>query len=131
MKPATAALAALLAAVHLLPEHLAAWLQQSHKAWESVMYGLESAVLWLVVGAGARWVSLQAVAAWGATEGGMRSICRLALPMDAPPLLPSGRNLCDVVTNLPASWFSLAAALLVACIAQEEAARHVAYQAAR
>lgn len=95
------------------------------------MFGLESAILWLIVGAGARWVSLQAVAAWGATEGGMRALCRVSLPMDRPPVLPAGRNLCDVVTNLPASWFSLAAALLVACIAQEEAARHVAYSHAR
>lgn len=131
MNAATAWLAALLAAVHLLPEHLASWLQHSHKAWEAVLYGLESAVLWLVIGAGARWVSLQAVAAWGATEGGMRAMCRLALPMDRPPVLPAGKNLCDIVTGLPASWVSLAAALLVACIAQEEAARHVAYTATR
>lgn len=96
-----------------------------------MLYGFEAAVLWLVIGAGARWVSLQAVAAWGATEGGMRAMCRLALPMDRPPVLPAGRNLCDVVTGLPASWVSLAAALLVACIAQEEAARHVAYTTTR
>lgn len=131
MNRATAGLAALLAAVHLLPEHLAELLGHSQKAWESVAYGLEAAILWLVIGAGARWVSLQAVAAWGATEGGMRAMCRVALPMDRAPLLPAGRNLCDVVTGLPASWFSLAAALLVACIAQEEAARHVAYHPAR
>ena len=131
MSPATAWLGALLAVVHLLPEHLADWLGHSHKAWEAVMFGLESALLWLVIGAAVRIVSLQAVAAWGATEGGMRCLCRLALPLDRPPALPPGRNLCDVVTGLPASWFSLAAALMVACIAQEEAARHVAYHPAR
>lgn len=130
MNPLTAWLAALLAVVHMLPEHLASWLDHSQKAWEAVLYGFEAAVLWLVIGAGVRSVSLQAVAAWGATEGSMRSLCRLALPMDGPPMIPAGRNVCDVVTHLPASWFSLAAALLVACIAQEEAARHVAHTAA-
>ncbi len=131
MSRAAACLAALLAAVHLLPEHLAQWLDHSQKAWESVAYGIEAAILWLYVGAAARVVSLQAVAAWGATEGGMRGLCRVALPMDRPPVLPEGRNLCDVATGLPASWVSLAAALLVACIAQEEAARHVAHHATR
>lgn len=131
MNRATAWLAALLAAVHLLPEHLSNWLDHSQKAWEAVAYGLEAAMLWLYVGAAARMVSLQAVAAWGATEGGMRSICRVAFPMDRPPSVPAGSNLCDVATGWPASLFSLAAALMVACIAQEEAARHVAYQAAR
>lgn len=131
MSRAAASLAALLAAVHLLPEHLAQWLGHSHKAWESVAYGIEAAILWLYVGAAARIVSLQAVAAWGATEGGMRGLCRFALPMDRPPVLPGGRNLCDVATGLPASWVSLAAALMVCCIAQEEAARHVAHHATR
>jgi hypothetical protein len=131
MTAAAGWLAALLALVHLAPQHLARALGHSHAAWEYVLYATEAAVLWLIVGAGVHMVALKAAAAWGATEGGMRALCRVALPMDRPPSLPPGSNLCDVATGLPASWFSLAAALLVACIAQEEAARHVAQQAAR
>lgn len=131
MTAAAGWMAALLAVAHLLPEHLARWLGHSQAAWEFVVFGLEAAVLWLIVGAAARWVSVQAVAAWGAMEGGMRAGCRLALPMDRPPRLGDGQNLCDVATGLPASWASLAAALFVACIAQEEAARHVAQHATR
>lgn len=124
-------LAALLALTHLAPEHLARALGHSHAAWEYVLYAAEAAVLWLIVGAGAHLIAVKAAAAWGATEGGMRALCRVALPMDRPPALPPGSNLCDVATGLPASWLSLAAALLVACIAQEESARHVAHHAAR
>jgi hypothetical protein len=114
-----AALIALAAAAHLLPEHLARLLDQSQAAWESVLVGVESAVLWLAVGSSTTLVAAQAVAAWGALEGTMRAGCRLAFPMSGPPPRPpAGQNLCDIATGLPASWLSVAAALLVACIAQ-------------
>lgn len=116
----TSWLASLLAAVHLLPEHLARLFGQSQKAWEYVAYGFEAAILWLIVGSMTRTIGVQMVAAWGAAEGGMRGICRLTLPMDHAPNMSAGQNLCDAVTVLPASWVSLAAVLLVACVAQEE-----------
>lgn len=113
-------LIALLAAAHLVPEHLARWLQHSQAAWEFVLFAAEATVLWLAVGVTTRLVALKAAAAWGAMEGGMRGACRLAFPMDGPPPRPpAGMNLCDVATGAPVSWFSLAAALFVACIAQE------------
>lgn len=106
----------LAAVVHLAPLHIAALLRQSQAAWEYVGQGLESAVLWLIVAAMSRGIAMQAVAAWGATEGAMRATCRLAFPMDkAPPKVP-GQNLCDIATGHPATLVSLvlAAAAVVA-----------------
>lgn len=113
------ALIALLAAAHLVPEHLARLLGHSQAAWEYVLFAAEATVLWLAVGASTRLVSLQAAAAWGAMEGSQRAACRLALPMDAPPPKVPGLTLCDAATGLPMSWASLVAALFVACVAQE------------
>jgi hypothetical protein len=112
-------LIALLAAAHLMPEHLARLLGHSQAAWEYVLFAAEATILWLAVGATARLVSLQAAAAWGAMEGAQRAGCRLVLPMDRPPPKVPGVSLCDAATGLPMSSASLLAALFVACIAQE------------
>lgn len=99
---------------HLAPEHVARALDHSQAAWESAMYGLEAAVLWLAVGAVFSSVPVQAVAAYGAMEGAQRAACRLAFPMDRPPpKLGPGENLCDRASGMPASWASLMAASLV------------------
>jgi hypothetical protein len=90
-------------------------IEHSQAAWESAMYGLEAALLWLaarriVFGR----VPVQAVAAYGAMEGAQRAACRLAFPMDRPPpKLNPGENLCDRASGMPASWASLMAASLV------------------
>lgn len=115
----TAGWLALLALAHLLPEHLARLLSQSQAAWEYVLFAVEVAALWLFVGASTRLIAMQAAAAWGAMEGAQRATCRLAFPMDRPPPKVPGVNLCDLALGVPASWFSLAAALFAACIAQE------------
>ncbi len=108
-----AALVVLAAGAHLAPLPVSSVLGHSQAAWEYVAFGIESAMLWLVVGAMSRLLIVQAVAAWGAFEGAQRAACRLALPMDAPPKLPAGMNLCDVATGLPMSLLSLAFAAVV------------------
>lgn len=104
------------ALAHLAPEHLARVLRHSQAAWESALYGLEAAVLWLALGAVtvATSTALQPVAAYGAMEGLQRAACRVVWPMDRPPpRLGPGENLCDRATGLPASWFSLMCASIV------------------
>jgi len=113
------ALLLLAGVAHLAPMHIAALLAQSQAAWEYVGYAVESAVLWLLLAAFTRTMAIQAVAAWGAMEAAQRAGCRLALPMDRAPSLQAGQNLCDAATGLPMTYVSAAAALFVACIAQE------------
>lgn len=77
---------------------MAEWFGGSLTAWAYVGYGLEAMALWLALamfGKGrARW-ALWAVCAFGVFEALQRSACRLMLPMDRPPNLPPGVNLCD------------------------------------
>lgn len=104
------------AAAHLAPLHIASLLQDSHAAWEYVMFGLEAMFLWLAVASMTTVFAIQAAAIWGATEGAMRATCRLAFPMDRPPPKVPGQNLCDIATGLPASLLTLilaAAAVVV------------------
>jgi hypothetical protein len=108
-----AALLLLAVLAHLAPEHIARALGHSHTAWESALYGLEAAAVWLAIGSAAAG-PLQAVAAYGAMESAQRAACRVALPMDRPPGLRPDENLCDRVTGQPASLYSLVAAALVA-----------------
>lgn len=106
----------LAAAAHLAPEHLARLLRHSQAAWESALFGLEAAVLWMALGGAtlATSTALQPVAAYGAMEGLQRAACRVAWPMDRPPpRMRPGENLCDRATGLPASWFSLMCASIV------------------
>lgn len=102
------------ALAHLAPEHIASAMEHSQAAWESALYGLEAALLWLALGASVAVIPVQAVAAYGAMEGAQRAACRLAFPMDRPPpKLNPGENLCDRASGMPASWASLMAASLV------------------
>lgn len=116
MNPAWLLLLAVIATA--LPDALADMLRQSRAAWFYVLQGLEATILWLVAGSAASPV-LQAISAYGAMEGAMRSTCRLALPMDRGPSLLPGQNLCDVAFGWPVTWLSIVAALFVALFAQE------------
>jgi hypothetical protein len=112
----------LAALTHLMPGVLASTFGHSQAAWEYVWYGVEAAGLWAYLGGkiGSKGgLGLTLVCLWGYFESIQRS-CRLAFPMNQPPpkLLP-GQNLCDVAIGLPMTWFSLIAALFVACILQE------------
>jgi hypothetical protein len=110
------ALVVLAAGVHLAPLHVAGLLGQSQAAWEYVAQGLEAALLWLMLAAASRLAIVQAVAAWGAAEGGMRAGCRLAFPMDRAPPLQPGQNLCDAATGMPATLVSLGLAAAVVVV---------------
>ena len=114
-----AAVLVLLAAAHLLPEHLARWLGQSQAALEYMTYAIEAAALWAAVAVTSRLIAVQAAATWGAMESLQRAACRAAFPLDRPPPKIPGENLCDTALGLPMSWASLAVALFVALVAQE------------
>jgi hypothetical protein len=116
----------LAAAAHLLPEHLATWAGGTQAAWYYATSGAEAAALWALAFAAAPAVcaapratviAARAVCVWGFFESVQRSACRLALPMDRPPpkMLP-GQNICEVVTDLPLSLLSLAAALTLVVV---------------
>jgi hypothetical protein len=101
-----------------VPDRLADLLGHSRAAWFYIMHGVEATALWIIIGAAAH-PAVQAVSAYGAMEGAMRAMCRLALPMDRAPNLPAGQNICDVAFGVPATWLSIGAALFVAIFAQE------------
>lgn len=122
-----AALLLLAAAVELLPEHLAAWRDQSQSAWDSLFAGVRSVGLWLTVGVPllgytarrpmARRAAL-AVCTWGAAEAILRPGCRLLLPMDRRPAIPPGGDVCTAA-DMP-WWYGLtplAAAMCAVAIA--------------
>jgi len=104
---------ALLIAVHLLPEWLAAAGLGTQAALEYIAYGAESAALWGAVLCASRG-PLRYVAAWGLSESLARAGCRGALPLDRAPSLHPGQTLCDAAAGWPVSLVSLAAALLLA-----------------
>lgn len=106
--------------VHLAPEHLAEMLGHSQAAWAYVAYGVESAVLWVLVALVFRSPSILAIGAFGAMESAQRAACRLALPMDKPPALGPGQTVCDAATGLPISVASLLAAFVVIVVADVE-----------
>lgn len=117
-----AALLLLAAAVELLPEHLAAWRDQSQSAWDYVFAGVRSAGLWLAVGVlllgytvhrpVARRAAL-AVCTWGAVEAALRAGCRLMLPMDRPPQIKPPRGLCSAA-GMP-GWHDITPLAAAAC----------------
>lgn len=120
-----AALLLLLAAAHLLPEHLPALLGGTHAAWDYVVSSAEKASLWACGFALAPLLSqrfmfhvkhpktaIRLVCVWGFVENAQRAACRPVFPMDRPPPRPPpGDNLCDLATGLPFSLLSLVAAL--------------------
>ena len=99
------------AAAYLLPEALSEFGLGSEAAWAYVTYGLESAILWLYVGATVTGVVGQAAAAWGMVEAAMRPICRLSFSMHEKP--PAGVNLCDAAFGFDTIYLSY----LLACLA--------------
>lgn len=108
---------------NVLPDHAASLLGHSRAAWAYVAQGIESATLWLLAAsllpAGSVYAAAQPVAAYGAIEGSLRAVCRASLPMDRPPKLSPGQNLCDAVFGWPVTWLSLIAALFVAILTRE------------
>lgn len=106
------------AVAYLLPEHVS-MLGGTQAAWEYVAYGLESAALWLVVGLTVKQLAVRCVALWAMFEAVQRPVCRLVFPMDRPPEIPQGQNLCDAALGLPLSFLSVFAALFAACVIQE------------
>jgi len=115
----TAALLLLLAGVHFLPDVLPAMIGGTRSAWVYVTSGAEAAVLWALAFVMMRNFSARCVAAWGLFEALQRPVCRLAFPMDAPPSLPEGSNLCDAAFGLPMSALSVLCALFLAALVQE------------
>lgn len=90
------------AVVNIGPELLEALLGHSRRAWEYVLEGAQTALLWCsvlilvchlpvlaVVQAG-----FSAVCTYGAVEGILRAHCRLLWPMTGPPPVPRGQGLC-------------------------------------
>lgn len=107
------ALLVLVAAVYYGPEHLAAATRSSHAAMAYVAAGAESAALWALL-AGMLWrTPAAAPCVWGLVEAVQRPLCRLMLPMDAPPKLAPSQTMCDAATGLPVSWLGFALAGLV------------------
>lgn len=116
----TAALLLLVAGVHFLPDWLLpAMLGGTRAAWFYVTTGAEAAALWALAFVLLRNFPARAVSAWGLFEALQRPVCRLAFPMDAPPKLPEGQNLCDAAFGVPMSLLSVVAALFLAALVQE------------
>lgn len=111
------------ALANVLPDAVASLLGHSRAAWAYVLQGVEASILWLAAAslmpAGIYYLAAQPVAAYGAIEGSLRAVCRVSLPMDRAPRVPSGENLCDAVFGWPVSWLSLVAALFVAILTME------------
>jgi len=102
-----------LAAVHLLPEHLAGLGLGTQAALEYIAYGLEASALWLAWLVAMRG-PMRYMAAWGLAESLARAGCRAAVPLDHAPSLLPGQTLCDAAAGWPVSLASLVAALLLA-----------------
>lgn len=113
---AAAILAAVVGLLYLAPQHLAEALRWSPSAVVYVVSGLEACLLWLALGVGClylRLTTLAAVCLWPAYEAALRPVCRLMLPMDKPPKLPAGQNLCDVAIGEWTSYAGLWIATIV------------------
>lgn len=111
-------------AASFAPEVLSAF-YGSTAAWCYVFSGVEAACLWAAVGVASSSLLARCVATWGVFEASQRPICRLAFPLDRPPRVPEGMNLCDAATGMPMSWVSVAAALFLAAFAQELQRAHI------
>ena len=109
----------LLACVHFLPDALPMIVGGTRAAWFYVTSGAEAAVLWALAFIVLRGFYLRCIAAWGLFEAAQRPVCRLAFPMDHPPDLKDGENLCDAAFGLPMSLLSVVFALFLAALVQE------------
>ena len=116
-------LALLIGAVYFAPAHIAGWAHWSPAAVEYVAYGIESAVLWAVLGwHWRRSIPAQAVCAWGAFEAIQRPICRAMFELSHKVALPDGVTMCEAAFGLPVGWFGFVVAGLV--IARLTGAKH-------
>ena len=109
-----ALLALLIGAVYFAPTHIAGWAQWSLLAIEYSGYGIESTVLWAVLGFVCRYFeklsvaerhAMAAVCAWGAFEAIQRPICRCMFDMTHKVPMLAGQTLCEAAFGLPIGWF--------------------------
>ncbi len=117
MKPGLALLA-LFALANYAPEALASLLGHSERAWDYVLQGAQSAVLWAWLGVHMPAVLARAACALGAWEAMQRPVFRLMFPMDRPPQV-GDMTLGEAAIGLPVVWLNALAALFVAALAQE------------
>lgn len=136
MKAVAAIIAGLLvagAAHEMLPERIAQWRSESEAAWDFVAAGAMLACLWAVIGlllagyTSRHQIARQAAAAvctWGVVEALLRPGCRLLLPMDRRPDIPSGGDVCTAA-GMPAWGYltPLAAGLCAIAVARLISAR--------
>lgn len=103
---------------HWAPEMLSALMGGTVAAWDYVMQGAVAAGLWLAVGAGATHWSVRAVCVYGAIEAAQRPLCRMAFPMDRPPML-GGQTMCEAAYGVSLGWLGVLAALFTVALTQE------------
>lgn len=115
----SAALLLAAAAAYFLPEVLPTLVGGTASAWAYVTTGMEAAFLWALAFLLVRRFECRLIAAWGLFEALQRPVCRLAFPMDHPPHLAEGQNLCDAAFGLPLSALSVLLALFLAAVVQE------------
>ena len=112
------ALLALFGLANYAPEALAALLSQSERAWDYVLQGFQTSVLWAWLGMGMDNVVARGACALGAWEAMQRPAFRLMFSMAGPPAT-GDLTLGEAVVGVPMAWINAAAALFVAALAQE------------
>jgi hypothetical protein len=100
------------------PEPMAAIAGGTVAAWDYVLNGVQSLVMWLGGCALARHWLLRAVCILGAWEAWQRPVCRAMFPMDRPPQT-GGVPLCEAAFGAPVAWLGVVLALFVALLTQE------------
>jgi hypothetical protein len=114
---------------HILPTSLSLITNSSKTAWEYVCYGIEASFLWALLGivlSNSAYIKkpkykiiINFFCLFGFFESIQRPVCRLAFPMNIPPVLLPGQNLCDAATGLPLSFLGLVFALFLCCLIQD------------
>lgn len=112
------ALLALFALANYAPDAVSWALHQSATAWDYVLQGVQSAVLWAWLAAYMPHIIARGACALGVWEAMQRPVFRLMFPMDRPPAT-GGVNLGEAVMGVPLVWINALAALFVALLAQE------------
>lgn len=97
---------------------LAAFTGASDRAWDYVLQGGQSAVLWAALASSMSHIVARGACALGAWEAMQRPVFRLMFPMDRPPQT-GGLTLGEAVLGVPVVWINALAALFVALLAQE------------
>lgn len=101
------------------PTAMPALLGGTPAAWAYVANGAEAAALWAFAFLLVTRFEARLICAWAMFEALQRPTCRLAFPMDQPPKLDAGQNLCDAAFGLPMTTLSLLLALFLAALVQE------------